>query len=98
MKKIYLLIPGVLIVIGIVLATRYIPVRSQHSSPTLTPTPSGVGTLDRKGEDLPSVSTPTPILDVFDLAPMLPEFDKPTIIVEHPDGSLANVLLSIDMV
>jgi len=37
-------------------------------------------------------------LDVLDLAPNLPEYEKPTIIIEHPDGSLAKVLLSIDMV
>jgi hypothetical protein len=39
-KKIYVLISGVLIMIGMVLAMRYIPAHSQPSSPTLIPTPS----------------------------------------------------------
>lgn len=98
MKKIYVLIPGVLIIIGIVLAMIYIPARSQPSPPTLTSTPSGLVTLGSEEENIPSVSTPTPLLDVIDLAPELPEYDKATIIIEHPDRSHTKVLLVTDMV
>ena len=101
MKQKYLLILGSVIVIGIVLAVTLAHVRSVRSGPQAsTPTPtygSNTSHLNPSGTNIlpamPSVVPP----EITDLAPNIPYEDKPSVVVQHTDGSRERYLLAPDM-
>jgi len=99
-KQKYLIILGS--VIGIVLAVTLAQVRSVRSGPQAsTPTPnyeSNTSQLKPSGTNIlpamPSVVPPK----ITDLAPDIPYEDKPSVVVQHADGSREMFLLAPDAI
>jgi hypothetical protein len=94
MQKKYLLALGGIAVISAVLILALTQVRSVRSGPQAsTPTPNGLNPVD------PSLLPvmPTAIQpEVVDLAPDIPYEDKPSVVVQHPDGSRTMYLVAPD--
>jgi hypothetical protein len=101
MKKKYLLALGGMILIVTVLALTLTQVRSVRSGPQAsTPTPSGGPNYPQfnpnGGNVLPVM--PTAVQPkITDLAPNIPYEDKPSVVVQHADGSRERYLLAPDM-
>jgi hypothetical protein len=96
MRKIYLLMVCSTILIALVLVLILVQVRSVRSGPQAsTPTPIyGSTALGPTGENtLPAM--PTAIQpEVVDLAPEIPYEDKPSVVIQHADGSRTRYLLA----
>jgi len=101
MQKKYLLALGGMFVIIAVLVLALAQVRSVRSGPQAsTPTPnyeSNTSQLKPSGTNIlpamPSVVPPK----ITDLAPDIPYEDKPSVVVQHADGSRERYLLAPDM-
>ena len=92
MKRKYLVTLGSLIVIAAVLILAFIKVESVRSGPQAsTPTPT-------YGVDL-NVTVMPPAMQpkITDLAPNIPYEDKPSVVVQHADGSKERYLLAPEM-
>jgi hypothetical protein len=92
-QKILLALGGVIVVIGaIVLALAQ--VRSVRSGPqALTPTPNGLTPVDPALVPVRPTAIPP---EIVDLAPDIPYEDKPSVVVQHPDGSRTRYLVAPD--
>ena len=102
MKQKYLLILGSVIVIGIVLAVTLAHVRSVRSGPQAsTPTPtygSNTSHLNPSGTNILPVMPTAVQPKITDLAPNIPYEDKPSVVVQHADGSREMFLLAPDSI
>ena len=98
MKQKYLLVLSGVIVVAAVVVLTLLQVRSVRSGPQAsTPTPP----LDGPNLNGPSVLPvrPTAIqLKIVDLAPNIPYEDKPSVVVQHADGSRDRYLLAPEAV
>jgi hypothetical protein len=96
MKRTYLLVVGSVIIVSVVIVLTLIQVRSVRSGPQAsTPTPT-YGLNPNATIILPEM--PTAIQPkVVDLAPNIPYEDKPSVVVQHADGSRERYLLAPDM-
>ena len=96
MKKQYLMILSIIIVIAAISILTLTQVRSVRSETQPTPTPTYALTpVD------PSILPPMPTAiqpAVVDLAPHIPYEDKPSVVVQHPDGSRTRFLVAPDTV
>jgi len=96
MKRTYLVVISGVIIITVVIVLPLMQVRSVRSGPQAsTPTPT-------YGLDLNATivlpNMPTAVQPkITDLAPDIPYEDKPSVIVQHPDGSRERYLLVPDM-
>jgi len=97
MKQKYLFALGGVIVVVAILALALIQVRSVRSGPQAsTPTPP----LDEPNPNAVNVlpAMPTAVQPkVIDLAPNIPYEDKPSVVVQHADGSRDRYLVAPDM-
>jgi hypothetical protein len=97
MKRKYAFAVATMIVIGVVLMVTLMQVRSVRSGPQAsTPTPT-YGVNPNATIVLPLMPTaiqPT----IVDLAPNIPYEDKPSVVVQHADGSRERYLLAPDAV
>src|SRR5690242_18340812 len=98
MKQKYLLVLSGVIVVAAVVVLTLLQVRSVRSGPQAsTPTPP----LDGPNLNGPSVLPvrPTAIQPkIVDLAPNIPYEDKPSVVVQHADGSRDRYLLAPEAV
>lgn len=101
MKKKYIIVLSIIIVVATVSILTLVQVRSVRSGPQVsTPTPP----LDKPPQPnsdsvniLPKM--PTAIQpEVVDLAPQVPYEDKPAVVVQHPDGSRTMYLVDPDAI
>jgi len=96
MKRTFLVVISGVIIITVVIVLPLMQVRSVRSGPQAsTPTPT-------YGLDLNATivlpNMPTAVQPkITDLAPDIPYEDKPSVIVQHPDGSKERYLLVPDM-
>ena len=97
MKRTYLLVISSVVVISVVIVLALMQVSSVRSGPQAsTPTPP----LDGPNPNGTSVLLimPTAIQPkIVDLAPDIPYEDKPSVVVQHADGSKERYLLAPDM-
>lgn len=97
MKRKYAFALASMIVIGTVLVLALIQVRSVRSGPQAS-TPTPTYGLDPNATIVlpvrPTAIQPT----IVDLAPDIPYEDKPSVVVQHPDGSRERFLLAPDAV
>jgi hypothetical protein len=95
MKKKYLMILSSIIVIVAVSIIALAQARTVRSEPQLpTPTPNALTPIDESVLPvMPTAIQPT----VVDLAPDIPYEDKPSVVVQHPDGSRTMFLVAPDM-
>ena len=102
MKRKYLLALSGVIVIAAVVVLTLLQVRSVRSGPQAsTPTPaygSGPSQLDSNGANVLPVMPTAVIPKITDLAPNIPYEDKPSVVVQHADGSRERYLLAPDAV
>src|SRR5215218_7902689 len=97
MNRRYLLMAGTIAIIGAVVLITLMQVRSVRSGPQAsTPTPT-YGHNPNATIVLPEMPTAV-IPKITDLAPNLPYEDKPSVVVQHPDGSRERYLLAPDAV
>ena len=97
MKQKYLFALGGVIVVVTILALALIQVRSIRSRPQAsTPTPPLDGPISNGVNVLPAMPT-TVQPKITDLAPDIPYEDKPSVVVQHPDGSRDRYLVAPDM-
>ena len=97
MKQKYLFaLSGVIVVVALLVLT-LIQVRSVRSGPQAsTPTPPLDGPNPNAVNLLPAM--PTAVQPkITDLAPNIPYEDKPSVVVQHADGSRERYLLAPDM-
>jgi hypothetical protein len=98
MKSTYLVVISSVIIITVVIVLTHMQVRSVRSgSQASTPTPP----FDRPNPNGPSVLPvrPTAIQPtIVDLAPNIPYEDKPSVVVQHADGSRDRYLLAPEAV
>ena len=102
MKQKYLLAFSGMIVIGAVVALALLQVRSVRSGPQAsTPTPTYNATTSQLNQNstivLPAMPTAV-IPKITDLAPDIPYEDKPSVVVQHADGSREMFLVAPDEV
>ena len=97
MKRKYLFVVGSIAIISAVIVLALIQVNSVHSGPQAsTPTPTYV--LNPNATIiLPEMPTAM-IPKITDLAPNIPYEDKPSVVVQHADGSREMFLLAPDAV
>jgi len=95
MQKKYLWAFGGIAVISVVLILALAQVRSVRSGPPVpTPTPNALTPVDPAlVPDRPTAIPP----EIVDLAPDIPYEDKPSVVVQHPDGSRTRYLVAPDM-
>ena len=101
MKQKYLFALSGVIVIVAVLALTLLQVRSVRSGPQVsTPTPTygpNTSLLNPNGENVLPIM-PTAIQPkITDLAPNIPYEDKPSVVVQHADGSREMFLVAPDL-
>ena len=97
MKRTYLLVISSVVAISIIIVLTLIQGHSVRSGPQAStstppldrPNPNGVNVLPIK----PTAIQPK----IVDLAPNIPYEDKPSVVVQHADGSRERYLLSPDM-
>jgi hypothetical protein len=96
MKRTYLLVISSVVAISIIIVLTLMQVRSVRSGPQAsTPTPT-YGFDPNATIVLPA--RPTAIQPkIVDLAPDIPYEDKPSVVVQHADGSRERYLLAPDM-
>jgi hypothetical protein len=98
MKRTYLLVISSVFAMSLIIVLALMQVRSVRSGPQAsTPTPP----LDRPNPNSASVVPvrPTAIQPtIIDLAPNIPYDDKPSVVVQHADGSRERYLLAPDAV
>ena len=94
MQKKYLWAFGGIAVISVVLILALAQVRSVRSGPPVpTPTPNALTPVDPAlVPDRPTAIPP----EIVDLAPDIPYEDKPSVVVQHPDGSRTRYLVAPD--
>jgi len=101
MQKKYLLAQGGMFVIIAVLVLALAQVRSVRSGPqTSTPTPTyGANTsqINPSGTNILPAGPTAVQPKITDLAPDIPYEDKPSVVVQHADGSRERYLLAPDM-
>jgi hypothetical protein len=97
MKRKYLFVVGSIAIIGAVIVLALIRVNSVHSGPQAS-TPTPTYGLDPNATVVlpvrPTAIQPT----IVDLAPDIPYEDKPSVVVQHPDGTREMFLLAPDAV
>jgi hypothetical protein len=96
MKKKYLIILSSIVVIvslSILALTQVRSVRSGPQASTPTPTYALTPVDESLLPVMPTAIQPT----VVDLAPHIPYEDKPSVVVQHPDGSRTMFLVAPDM-
>ena len=97
MKRKYLFVAGIIAIIGAILLITLMQVRSVSSGPQAsTPTPT-YGLNPNATIVLPEMPTSV-IPKITDLAPDIPYEDKPSVVVQHADGSRERYLLAPDAV
>ena len=93
-QKILLALGGVIVVAGVIVLA-LAQVRSVRSGPqALTPTPNGLTPVDPALVPVRPTAIPP---EIVDLAPDIPYEDKPSVVVQHPDGSRTRYLVAPDM-
>jgi hypothetical protein len=101
MKRTYLVVISSVIIITVVIVLTLMQVRSVRSGPQAsTPTPSGWPDYPQFNPTTGYVppSMPTAVQPkITDLAPDIPYEDKPSVVVQHADGSKERYLLAPDM-
>jgi hypothetical protein len=94
MEKKLLLALGIIVLTSLALVLTFRQVRSVRSGPQVpTPTPNALTPVD------PALIPvrPTAIQpEIVDLAPDIPYEDKPSVVVQHPDGSRTRYLVAPD--
>lgn len=98
MKRTYLVVISSVIIFTVVIVLILMQVRSVRSGPQAsTPTPTyspNTSQLNPNGTNvLPAMPTAV-IPKITDLAPNIPYEDKPSVVVQHPDGSRERYLLA----
>src|SRR5215216_6117047 len=101
MKQKYILALSGMIAVGAAVVLALLQVRSVRSGPQAsTPTPiynADTSQLNQNSTNvLPAMSTAV-IPKITDLAPNIPYEDKPSVVVQHADGSRDRYLLAPDM-
>jgi hypothetical protein len=95
MTKNYLLVLGGFTAISVVVVLMLLQVRSVRSERQPTPTPNALTPFDESLLPvMPTAIQPT----VVDLAPHISDDDKPSVVVQHPDGSRTMFLVAADEV
>ena len=96
MKRTYLVVISSVIIITVVIVLTLIQVRSVRSGPQAS-TPTPTYSLDPNATIVFPIR-PTAIQPkIVDLAPDIPYEDKPSVVVQHADGSRERYLLAPDM-
>ena len=102
MKRKYLFAVSSVAIIGVVIVLTLLQVRSVRSGPQAsTPTPPldelNTSQLNPNGTKVLPVMPTAVQPKITDLAPDIPYEDKPSVVVQHADGSRERYLLAPDM-